>query len=167
MPASRRSCSPRVRRTAWPPRSSPRRSRPPSGSAGARCFSRPTRINCRRRSARTCVTRTYVPFSQVLPRCAAIVHHAGIGTSAQALAAGIPQLTMPMGFDQPDNTTRLWRLGAARWVVPNRFNGERVANELAALLDDPRTSERCRHWAEEMRRGDPLLETCAALEALL
>ena len=110
---------------------------------------------------------TYVPFSQVLPRCAAIVHHAGIGTSAQALAAGIPQLTMPMGFDQPDNTTRLWKLGAASWVVPNRFNGERVAKELAALLDNPRTSERCRHWAEEMRRGDPLLETCAALEALL
>jgi rhamnosyltransferase subunit B len=108
----------------------------------------------------------YVPFSQVLPRCAAIVHHAGIGTSAQALAAGIPQLTMPLGFDQPDNTTRLWRLGVARWVLPQRFTGDRVATELASLLDDAHTAERCQHWAREMRRIDSLRETVAALEAL-
>lgn len=109
----------------------------------------------------------YAPFSQVLPRCAAIVHHAGIGTAAQALAAGIPQLTMPLGFDQPDNTTRLWRLGVARWVVPRRFTGDRVARELALLLEDPRTSERCQHWAREIKRSDPLTETCTMLEALL
>ncbi len=108
----------------------------------------------------------YVPFSQVLPRCAAIVHHAGIGTSAQALAAGIPQLTMPLGFDQPDNTTRLWRLGVAKWVLPQRFTGDRVATELASLLDDAHTAERCQHWAREMRRIDSLRETVAALEAL-
>ncbi len=49
----------------------------------------------------------FVPLSHVLPRCAALVSHAGIGTLAQGLAAGVPQLTMPMGFDQPDNATRL------------------------------------------------------------
>jgi UDP:flavonoid glycosyltransferase YjiC (YdhE family) len=30
----------------------------------------------------------YVPFSRVLPCAAAFVHHGGIGTTAQALAAG-------------------------------------------------------------------------------
>ena len=74
---------------------------------------------------------------------------------------------MPLGFDQPDNTTRLWRLGVARWVVPRRFTGNRVARELAVLLDDPRTSERCQHWAREVKRSDPLTETCVMLEALL
>ncbi len=109
----------------------------------------------------------YVPFSQVLPRCAAIVHHGGIGTCAQGLAAGVPQLTMPLGFDQPDNTTRLWRLGVGRWVRPHLFHGERVAAELAALLGDSRVAERCGHWAQEMRGSDPLAETCALLETLL
>jgi len=109
----------------------------------------------------------YVPFSQVLPRCAAIVHHAGIGTSAQALAAGIPQVTTPLGFDQPDNTTRLWKLGVARWVRPASLTGERLAQELAMLLDDPRTSERCQRWAGEIKRSNPLNETCATLEALI
>ena len=109
----------------------------------------------------------YAPFSQVLPRCAAFVHHGGIGTCAQGLAAGVPQLTMPLGFDQPDNTTRLWRLGVARWVRPQKFSGERVAAELAALLADSRVVERCGHWAQELRRSDSLVETCAALEALI
>jgi UDP:flavonoid glycosyltransferase YjiC (YdhE family) len=108
----------------------------------------------------------YVPFSQVLPRCAAIVHHAGIGTCAQGLAAGIPQLTMPLGFDQPDNTTRLSRLGVGRWVVPGKFTGERLAGELSTLLADPRTGERCQYWAQEIRRSNPLEATCTLLEAL-
>jgi rhamnosyltransferase subunit B len=109
----------------------------------------------------------YVPLSQILPRCAAIVHHGGIGTCAQALAAGVPQLTMPLGFDQPDNTTRLWRLGVARWVRPQLFSGERVAAELEALLGDAGVAERCGHWAQEVRRSDSLAETCAVLEALI
>jgi rhamnosyltransferase subunit B len=109
----------------------------------------------------------YVPFSHVLPRCAAIAHHGGIGTCGQGLAAGVPQLTMPLGFDQPDNTTRLWRLGVARWVRPHVFRGERVAAELAALLSDSGVAERCGHWAQEMRRSDPVGETCALLETLV
>jgi len=109
----------------------------------------------------------YLPFSRVFPRCAAVVHHGGIGTCAQALAAGVPQLTMPLAFDQPDNTTRLWRLGVARWVNPRDFRGARVASDLAALLDDPRIADRCRHWAAEIRRHDSLSDTCDLLEALI
>jgi rhamnosyltransferase subunit B len=109
----------------------------------------------------------YVPFSQVLPRCAAIVHHGGIGTCAQGLAAGVPQLTMPLGFDQPDNTARLSRLGVGRWVSPRRFQGERVAVELAALLGDSGVAERCEHWAQQMRGSNALADTAAALEGLI
>jgi rhamnosyltransferase subunit B len=35
----------------------------------------------------------FVPLSTLLPRAAAIVHHGGMGTLGQALAAGVPQLT--------------------------------------------------------------------------
>ena len=108
----------------------------------------------------------YVPFSRVFHHCAAVVHHGGIGTCAQALAAGVPQLTMPLAFDQPDNTTRLWRLGVARWIRPSEFRGDRVASELVGLIDDQRVRDRCRHWANEIRRRDGLADTCALLEAM-
>jgi UDP:flavonoid glycosyltransferase YjiC (YdhE family) len=60
----------------------------------------------------------YVPLSRVLPRAAALVSHGGIGTLSQALAAGIPQLIMPLGFDQFDNAARLGRLGVAATLTP-------------------------------------------------
>jgi len=109
----------------------------------------------------------YVPFSRVFPQCAAVVHHGGIGTCAQALAAGVPQLTMPLAFDQPDNATRLWRLGVGRWVRPNEFQGDHVASQLAALIDDDRVTARSTRWADEIRRSHSLAATCDELELLV
>ena len=34
----------------------------------------------------------FAPFRQLFPRCAAVVHHGGVGTVAKALAAGVPVL---------------------------------------------------------------------------
>ncbi len=109
---------------------------------------------------------TFAPLSRVLPRSAALVHHAGIGTLAQALAAGVPQLTMPMGFDQPDNTTRLVRLGVARWVAPSDFSGERVATLLNTLLTDPAVASACAKYAALLKDGSALARTCDLLEDL-
>jgi UDP:flavonoid glycosyltransferase YjiC (YdhE family) len=92
----------------------------------------------------------YAPFSQVLPRCAGLVHHGGIGTCSQGLAAGIPQVVMPMGFDQPDNAVRLSRLGVGTWVRPRQFTGARLARALNELLDDPAVRGSCSRWREEI-----------------
>jgi UDP:flavonoid glycosyltransferase YjiC (YdhE family) len=108
----------------------------------------------------------FVPLADVLPRCAALVSHGGIGTLAQGLAAGVPQLTMPMGFDQPDNATRLERLGVGRWVVPSKFDGDRVADALSTLLGDGRTAANCRQWSERIRSRNAIEETCDLLERL-
>jgi rhamnosyltransferase subunit B len=108
----------------------------------------------------------YVPLSRLLPRSAALVHHGGIGTLAQALAAGVPHLTMPMGFDQPDNTTRLVRLGVARWVSPPLFTGERVASLLDFLLRDPTVASACAKYASLLKGEKVLDRTCDLLEAL-
>ena len=56
----------------------------------------------------------YAPFSALLPRLSALIHHGGIGTSAQALSAGIAQVIVPFAHDQFDNAARLGRLGVAR-----------------------------------------------------
>lgn len=77
----------------------------------------------------------FAPFSHLLPRCRAIVHHGGIGTSSQALAAGVPQVIMPMAHDQLDNARRLKRLGVAGAIHPRLFTARRVARTLGRLLD--------------------------------
>ena len=108
----------------------------------------------------------YAPFSEVLPRSAAIVHHGGIGTSAQALLAGIPQLINPFSFDQPDNGARLERLGVARTVFPIRFREQRVTRVLDELLRSEDVRRACALTAQRMRNTSALDETCDLIEEL-
>lgn len=106
----------------------------------------------------------YAPFSVLLPRVAAIVHHGGIGTMSQAFAAGVPQLVMPMSHDQPDNAARMKRLGCGRVITPRRFTAVNVARELRNLLDDEDVKTKCAGIAVRCSRESP---ASIATEALL
>jgi len=84
----------------------------------------------------------YLPYSAVFPRAAAIVHQGGIGTLAQALAAGRPQLIVPVAFDQPDNARRTAALGVARSLPFRKATADAMARELSALLAAPDCASR-------------------------
>lgn len=107
----------------------------------------------------------YVPFSELLPRAAAIVHHGGIGTTAQALRAGIPQLIMPMSHDQPDNAARVRRLGAGEWLRPSAFRGPRVARVLERLLNSDQVRQSCAAVAARFTDVEPFSKACDLIEA--
>ena len=107
----------------------------------------------------------YAPFGSLLPRAAALVHHGGIGTAAQALRAGCPQLVMPMAFDQPDNAVRLQRLGVGSYLWPSRFSGMAVAWELETLLGSEDVARACSAVASRFVGIDPVAQTCDLIEA--
>jgi rhamnosyltransferase subunit B len=86
----------------------------------------------------------YVPFSQLLPRSAAFLHHGGIGSMSQGMAAGVPQLIMPMNFDQPDNAHRLKKLGGGDFLAPRQFTAGKVTARLEQLLSSDKVAARCR-----------------------
>lgn len=89
----------------------------------------------------------YLPYSQVFPRALAIVHQAGIGTLAQALAAGRPQLIVPVAFDQPDNARRAQNIGVARVLPFKEVTAVKLVAELRALLSQPAHAGRARELA--------------------
>jgi UDP:flavonoid glycosyltransferase YjiC (YdhE family) len=108
----------------------------------------------------------YVPFKALLPRLAALVHHGGIGTTSQALLAGVPQLVRPMGFDQFDNADRAVALGVAQRLLPRQYKPDTVAKALAALADAS-VRARCAEVARTFAGDEPGLEAAAgALLAL-
>lgn len=84
----------------------------------------------------------YLPYSAVFPRASAVVHQAGIGTLAQALAAGHPQLIVPVAFDQPDNARRAVCLGVARVLPFKQVTAARLVAQLRPLLDEPSYCQR-------------------------
>lgn len=63
----------------------------------------------------------YADFAALLPRVALLVHHGGVGTAAQAIRAGVPQLIIPLAFDQPDNAHRFKTLGLAEFLPSQKF----------------------------------------------
>ncbi|MEO8637216.1 MAG: glycosyltransferase [Gemmatimonadales bacterium] len=113
----------------------------------------------------TVLFRRYAPFSAVLPRAAAMIHHGGIGTAAQCFAAGVPQLMMPMAFDQPDNALRATRLGAARWLSPAQFTVSRVTATLGAMLDSADVRRAAAACRDRLQGVSGIGMVCDRLEA--
>ena len=108
----------------------------------------------------------FAPFSRVFPRSCAVAHHGGIGTSGQGLAAGIPHLVMPLGFDQPDNAARLQRLGVGDWLVPAKFKAAAVAKKLERLIDRADVRQACDMYRDALAGEDAIGRACELLEEL-
>jgi UDP:flavonoid glycosyltransferase YjiC (YdhE family) len=104
------------------------------------------------RTSRELFIAGYVPYSTIFGRCKAIIHHAGIGTSAQALRSGRPQLICPYFADQPDNAARMERLGVARVVNPKAWTAARVVQELRLIGDDAAMSARAISVSQQLLR---------------
>jgi rhamnosyltransferase subunit B len=89
------------------------------------------------------IWQPYVPLSALLPQAAALVHHGGIGTTAEALRSGTPQLIAPFGWDQFDNGARTEALGAGIVVRASRWRRRGWVRSLAALIASERIRARC------------------------
>lgn len=108
----------------------------------------------------------YVPLAMLLPRCLLHVHHGGIGTIAHTLAAGIPQLTVPMGYDQPDNSKRLARLGASGLLLPKQYTVDAASRIIDDLLSSSAVREKCALFARRIAESDTRGECCDLAERL-
>ncbi len=105
----------------------------------------------------------YVPFTKLLASAAAVVHHAGIGTSAQCLAAGVPQVVVPTLYNQPDTAIRLERLGVAVKISEHRFHEQTLVPALRNVLHSAQIRSNCQTLSARMT-GDTLSRICGALE---
>ena len=109
----------------------------------------------------------YLPYSEIMPKVAAIVHQGGIGTTAQGLRAGRPALVVPWSHDQPDNAERLRKLGVGRTIPRGQYRAKRVAKELNYLLSTKSYTERAQQMGVQIASEDGVSCACKAVEAAL
>lgn len=102
----------------------------------------------------------YAPFSTLLPKLAAFVHHGGIGSTSQALRAGIPQLIRPVAYDQFDNSARAVQLGVALELLPKHYSADLVVNTLSKLTSDTQMHERCKEVARNFENNQAAHNAC-------
>lgn len=107
------------------------------------------------------------PYHLLFPRAAAVVHSGGIGTTAQALRAGVPQVVAPFAHDQFDNATRVIRLGVGTQVKRRRLKAPELAATLSRLTDDDGITNRAAQVGALIRAENGVRTACGVIEDAL
>lgn len=92
----------------------------------------------------------FVPQAEILPGCAAVVHHAGAGTMFGALAHGLPQVALPRAADNFVNAAMLERCGAGVALRPGDVGAEAVRAAIRTVLATPSYAAAARTVAAEI-----------------
>ncbi|MFI5935511.1 glycosyltransferase [Actinoplanes sp. NPDC051494] len=108
-----------------------------------------------------------LPHDWLFPRTAAVVHHAGAGTTGAGLRAGVPTVGVPVLADQPFWARRLHALGVGPAPVPlARLTADRLAAAIGAATSNPRYRERAAGLAGRLRTEDGSARVISWLEEM-
>jgi rhamnosyltransferase subunit B len=105
---------------------------------------------------------SFVDHASLFRFARVVVHNGGIGVTAQAMRAGVPQIVVPYVWDQPHNAKRVEELGIGRTILPADLSCERVIEvygQIEALKRKPREDV-----ARAVRRADAITEASELIE---
>jgi UDP:flavonoid glycosyltransferase YjiC (YdhE family) len=102
-----------------------------------------------------CIIAGRTPHAELFPRCAAVVHHCGAGTTHTTLRAGVPSVGVPHVSDQFGWAAELRRLGVAPAPIGRRsLTASKLAKHLKEVLDNPGMRTRAIAIADRMKDDD-------------
>ena len=116
--------------------------------------------------ARNVAVFRYIAHRTLLPDCALVVTHAGLGAVMAALAHGVPLLCLPMGREQHDNAARVAACDAGLVLTPDAEVGE-ISQTIRAMLAAPAYRTAARHMAATIALRDGREAAVDELERLL
>lgn len=109
-----------------------------------------------------------VPYEWLFPRMSAVVHHAGAGTTAAGLRAGVPAIPVPGIMDQPYWSTRLVALGVAAGYRPRReLTADWLSGAISTTIGDPRYRQRAQEVSAALAAEDGCGTAVASVRKLL
>jgi sterol 3beta-glucosyltransferase len=105
------------------------------------------------------------PHDWLFPQMAAVVHHAGAGTTAAGLRAGVPTVGVPMITDQPFWASRVTALGAGPKAVPYKsLSAETLGAAISDAVSRDSYRGRAQEIAKQLASEDGALPVIRALE---
>ncbi|MEO7134796.1 MAG: nucleotide disphospho-sugar-binding domain-containing protein [Vicinamibacterales bacterium] len=112
------------------------------------------------------------PHNLVFPRCAAVVRHAGAGTTHTTLRAGVPSVPVPHLSDQFGWSDELQRPGVPPSPIRRtRLHAATLASRITQVLNTPRIKQAAMEISARMQadngpeRAAHLIECACAVRA--
>jgi rhamnosyltransferase subunit B len=106
----------------------------------------------------------FLDLQLVLQHAVLLVHHGGIGTTARAFQAGVPQLIRARMYDQPDNGDRVTRLGVGRCLFQERDTTEALIAAARQLTSSAEVQQKLEHFRTAVARCDAIARAADWLE---
>jgi UDP:flavonoid glycosyltransferase YjiC (YdhE family) len=100
----------------------------------------------------------FLPYDELLPRCAAVVSNGGYGGVNHALRCGVPLVVVGASEDKREVAARVTWSGAGIGRARASAAPRTLRRAVRALLDDPRYRTRARELAGEMAAGPAMDE---------
>jgi UDP:flavonoid glycosyltransferase YjiC (YdhE family) len=97
----------------------------------------------------------WISYARTMPRCAVVVCHAGHGTMARALAAGVPVVAVPAAGDMGENAARLDWAGAGVRLPWRLLSPTTLRLAVRRVLDEPRFAARAAEMGAWAASHDP------------
>ncbi|MEW2353529.1 activator-dependent family glycosyltransferase [Spirillospora sp. NPDC029432] len=92
----------------------------------------------------------FVPLTDLLPTCSAVVHHGGNGTRSTAELHGVPQLLLTFGWQTEATADRIEAIGAGLQAPLSGLTAEAVAAKVGRLLTEPSFAENAKRLQAEV-----------------
>jgi MGT family glycosyltransferase len=93
----------------------------------------------------TIVVRS-APQIELLKGAALCITHAGLNTTLESLAHGVPMVAIPIGFDQPGTAARIAHHGTGEFIGVDELTTERLRGLIEKVLQDPSYRERAEYF---------------------
>jgi len=105
------------------------------------------------------------PFAWLFPRMTAVVHHGGVGTTADALRAGVPSIVIPFTADQPYWGRRIQQLGVGPAPIDHRqLTAGRLAESIRIATTDEALRRRAADLGARLRAEDGVTRAVEIVE---
>ena len=107
------------------------------------------------------------PQLKVLEQATVCITHAGLNTVLESLAQGVPQLAIPITYDQPGVAARIAHKKTGLVTSLAELNAERLASLLNEVLTDPTYRENARKLQKAIAEANGLSVAADLIEESL
>src|SRR5262249_8383759 len=91
------------------------------------------------------------PQIELLKRATLCITHAGLNTTLEALAQGVPLVAIPIGYDQPGVASRIAYHGVGEFVELDDLSKQRLSELIAKVTSNPGYGDKAR-WFQNVLR---------------